>query len=240
MLIFAGLEKTFWLKDIYDNMFTGIIESLGSIKTIRSSGSGGKRFAVEADISLDGTGIGESIAVNGACLTVVSIAGKRFDVDVSPETLEKTTLGNAKAGERVNIERAMRLSDRLDGHLVSGHIDGVGVITGKKAAGNAVIITFSIPGSISRYVIKKGSVAVDGVSLTVNNCDEGWFEVSIIPHTAGLTTMGIKDAGGLVNIETDMIGRYVERFVGLQADNDKKKIEKSSIDMAFLAKAGYL
>jgi len=221
-------------------MFTGIIESLGNIKTIRSSGREGKRFAIEADINLDGTGIGESIAVNGACLTVVGISGKRFEVDVSPETLEKTTLGKSRAGERVNIERAMRLSDRLDGHLVSGHVDGVGTITGKKAAGNAVIITFGIPGSISRYVIQKGSVAVDGVSLTVNNCDEGWFEVSIIPHTAGLTTMGIKETGAFVNIETDMIGRYVERFVGLQSREDKKKDAKSSIDMAFLAKAGYL
>ncbi|MDP2863195.1 MAG: riboflavin synthase [Desulfobacterales bacterium] len=221
-------------------MFTGIIESLGDIKMLRSSGHGGKRFAIEADINLDGTGIGESIAVNGACLTVVEIAGKRFEVDVSPETLEKTNLGNARAGERVNIERAMRLSNRLDGHLVSGHIDGVGTITGKKVAGNAVIITFSTPVSISRYVIKKGSVAVDGVSLTVNNCDEGWFEVSIIPHTARLTTMGIKGEGGFVNIETDMIGRYVERFVGLQSGDYKKKDVKSSIDMAFLAKAGYL
>lgn len=221
-------------------MFTGIIESLGDIKMIRSSGREGKRFAIEADINLDGTGIGESIAVNGACLTVVMIAGKRFEVDISPETLEKTTLGNARTGERVNIERAMRLSDRLDGHLVSGHIDGVGTITGKKITGNAVIMTFGIPVSISRYVIKKGSVAVDGVSLTVNNCDEGWFEVSIIPHTAKLTTMGIKGEGGFVNIETDMIGRYVERFVGLQSGDFKKKDVKSSIDMAFLAKAGYL
>ena len=221
-------------------MFTGIIESLGNIKMIRSSGHRGKRFAIEADINLDGTDIGESIAVNGACLTVVEIGGKRFEVDVSPETLEKTTLGNARAGERINIERAMRLSDRLDGHLVSGHIDGVGTITGKKVAGNAVVITFGIPVSISRYVIKKGSVAVDGVSLTVNNCDEGWFEVSIIPHTARLTTMGIKGEGGFVNIETDMIGRYVERFVELQADDYKKKDVKSSIDMAFLAKTGYL
>jgi riboflavin synthase len=222
-------------------MFTGIIESLGNIRVIRSSGSGGKRFAVEADISLAGTGIGESIAVNGACLTVVKIDGKRFEVDVSPETLEKTTLGNARSGERVNIERAMRLSDRLDGHLVSGHIDGVGTITGKRDAGNAVIITFGVPVSISRYIIKKGSVAVDGVSLTVNNCDEGWFEVSIIPHTAKLTTMGVKGEGGFVNIETDMIGRYVERFVGLlQSGDDKKKGARSSIDMDFLAKAGYL
>jgi len=228
------------LKDISGDMFTGIIESLGDIKMVRSTGQGGMRFAIETGINLDGTGLGESIAVNGACLTVVGIAGKRFDVDVSPETLEKTTLGNARAGERVNIERAMRLSDRLDGHLVSGHVDGVGSITGKKTAGNAVIITFGIPVSISRYIIKKGSVAVDGVSLTINNCDEKWFEVSIIPHTAALTTMGIKGVGGFVNIETDMIGRYVERFVKLQSGGNREKDVKSSIDMAFLAKSGYL
>lgn len=222
-------------------MFTGIIESLGNIRMIRSSGSGGKRFAIEAGINLAGTGIGESIAVNGACLTVVEIEGNRFEVDVSPETLEKTTLVNARSGERVNIERALRLSDRLDGHLVSGHIDGVGTIKGKRNAGNALIITFNIPVSISRYIIKKGSVAVDGVSLTVNNCDEGWFDVSIIPHTAKLTTIGMKREGDFVNIETDMIGRYVERFVGLlRSDDDKKKGAKSSIDMDFLAKSGYL
>jgi riboflavin synthase len=148
-------------------------------------------------------------------------------------------LGKAREGERVNIERAMRLSDRLDGHLVSGHIDGIGTITGKKNAGIALIIIFAIPVPVSRYVINKGSVAVDGVSLTVNSCGDGWFDVSIIPHTAALTTMGVKGAGASVNIETDMIGRYVERFTGLQS-GDRNKDKKSSINMEFLAKAGYL
>lgn len=221
-------------------MFTGIIESLGAISMIRSSGRTGKRLAVETDIKLDGTAIGDSIAVNGACLTVVEIDRKRFDVDVSPETLDKTTLGNAKTGDRVNIERALRLSDRLDGHLVSGHIDGIGKIRRKNLTGNAVIITCEVPVSVSRYIIKKGSVAVDGVSLTVNNCDEGWFEVSIIPHTAKLTTMGIKAENDSVNIETDLIGKYIERFVGAQTGAGRKKDIKSSIDMAFLSKTGYI
>lgn len=221
-------------------MFTGIIESLGAISMIRSSGRTGKRLAVETDIKLDGTAIGDSIAVNGACLTVVEIDRKRFDVDVSPETLDKTTLGNAKTGDRVNIERALRLSDRLDGHLVSGHIDGIGKIRRKNLTGNAVIITCEVPVSVSRYIIKKGSVAVDGVSLTVNNCDEGWFEVSIIPHTAKLTTMGIKAENDSVNIETDLIGKYIERFVGAQTGTGRKKDIKSSIDMAFLSKTGYI
>ncbi len=221
-------------------MFTGIIESLGTISMVRSSGSKGKRLSVEADINLDETAIGDSIAVNGACLTVVEISRNRFDVDVSPETLEKTTLGNAKTGDRVNIERALRLSDRLDGHLVSGHIDGIGKIKRKNLTGNAVIITFEAPVEISRYIIKKGSVAVDGVSLTVNNCDEGWFEVSIIPHTAKLTTMGIKAENNPVNIETDMIGKYIERFAGMQKGAGRGKDIKSSIDMAFLSKTGYI
>ncbi|MBU1055725.1 MAG: riboflavin synthase [Proteobacteria bacterium] len=221
-------------------MFTGIIESLGTISSIRSSGRIGKQLAIETDTDLDGTKIGDSIAVNGACLTVVKIDKKRFDVDVSPETLDKTTLGDTKTGDRVNIERALRLSDRLDGHLVSGHIDGIGKISRKKLTGNAVIITFDVPVSLSRYIIKKGSVAIDGVSLTVNNCDEGWFEVSIIPHTAKLTTIGIKAENNFVNIETDMIGKYIERFIGTQKTPGGKKDVKSSIDMAFLSKTGYI
>lgn len=220
-------------------MFTGIIEGLGRIAMVRSSGKG-KRLAIDADFILDGTGIGDSIAVSGACLTVVEIARNRFEVDVSPETLEKTTFRNAGKGDRVNIERALRLSDRLDGHLVSGHVDGVGTITGKKAAGNAVITTFGISGSISRYVIKKGSVAVDGVSLTVNNCDEGWFEVSVIPYTGKLTTMGFKDKGAFVNIETDLIGKYIERFVSSGLSGEKEKASTSSIDMKFLARTGFI
>lgn len=220
-------------------MFTGIIEGLGRIAMVRSSGKG-KRLAIDADFILDGTGIGDSIAVSGACLTVVAIDRSRFEIDVSPETLEKTTLGNAVTGERVNIERALRLSDRLDGHLVSGHIDGLGTIARKKMDGNAVLISVGVPESLSRYIIKKGSVAVDGISLTVNNCDAGWFEVSIIPHTGKLTTMGFKERGAFVNIETDLIGKYIERFVGSGLNGEKEKASTSSIDMQFLARTGFI
>lgn len=220
-------------------MFTGIIEGLGRIAMVRSSGKG-KRLAIDADFILDGTGIGDSIAVSGACLTVVAIDRSRFEIDVSPETLEKTTLGNAGTGERVNIERALRLSDRLDGHLVSGHIDGLGTIARKKMDGNAVLISVGVPESLSRYIIKKGSVAVDGVSLTVNNCDAGWFEVSIIPHTGKLTTMGFKEKGAFVNIETDLIGKYIERFVGSGLNGEKEKASTSFIDMEFLARTGFI
>jgi riboflavin synthase len=220
-------------------MFTGIIEGLGTIKEILPAGQG-KRFTVEADLVLDQTKIGASIAVSGACLTVVAIDGKRFKVDVSPETLAKTTLGKAKIGERVNLERALRLGDRLDGHLVSGHIDGMGVVKQRKPEGNAVVVTVGIPESLARYIIVKGSVAVDGISLTVNNCGRDSFEVSIIPHTAGLTTIGFKNIGASINIETDMIGKYIERFVTKKRHPDNNDTGESSIDMQFLAKTGFI
>jgi riboflavin synthase len=220
-------------------MFTGIIEGLGTIREIRSEGQG-KRMTVDADFFLEQTRIGDSICVSGACLTVVMIDVKRFTVDVSPETLTKTTFGNAKIGDRVNLERALRLSDRIDGHLVSGHIDGIGTITLKQNIGNAIIASFKVPEFILHYMIQKGSVAVDGISLTINNCGQDSFDVSIIPHTAKLTTIGFKKTGDLVNIETDMIGKYVERFVGGKRHDEKEKGSGSSIDMEFLVKSGFI
>jgi riboflavin synthase len=220
-------------------MFTGIIEGLGTIREIRSEGQG-KRMTVDADFSLEQTRIGDSICVSGACLTVVMIHDKRFTVDVSPETLARTTFGKAKIGNRVNLERALRLSDRIDGHLVSGHIDGIGTVLLKQNMGNAIIVSFNVPEFISHYMIQKGSVAVDGISLTINNCSLDRFDVSIIPHTAKLTTIGFKKAGDLFNIETDMIGKYVERFVGGKRRDEKKKGTGSSLDMEFLAKSGFV
>ncbi len=221
-------------------MFTGIIEGPGTISGIKPSGHS-RRMAINADYELDNTKIGDSIAVNGACLTVVSFSGRRFEVDVSPETVAKTTLGKARIGDRVNLERALRISDRIDGHLVSGHIDGIGTIKSRKTEENAIIITFNIPESVAYYLIKKGSVAVDGISLTVNECDHESFQVSIIPHTAKLTTLGFKKISDSVNVETDMIGKYVERFVTqTQSGENKKEAGKASVDMQFLAKAGFL
>ena len=218
-------------------MFTGIIEGLGTIIAVQPSNQG-CRLSIDADFFMDQTKIGDSIAVNGACLTAVGIGGKRFDVDVSPETLQATTLGGARRGTRVNLERALRLSDRLDGHLVSGHIDGTGTLTHRKTAGNAIFIGFSVTASLARYMIKKGSIAVDGVSLTINACDACGFEVCIIPHTAQLTTVGQKKTGEKVNIETDIIGKYVERLFSVKQDNDTKK--NAPLDMQFLAKTGFL
>ena len=220
-------------------MFTGIIEGLGTVAQVRPV-DGGSRLTVTADFPLEGTGIGDSIAVNGACLTAVSLQGSRFSVDVSPETLSKTTFKDVKIGERVNLERALRLSDRLDGHLVSGHVDGLGTLTGKQKQGNAIVVTFAVPEALSRYMIPKGSVAIDGISLTINACDSQSFSVSIIPHTAKLTTIGLKDAGALVNIETDMLGKYVEKFISRQAGEGREPQAADKLDMQFLAKTGFI
>ncbi|MCK5783927.1 MAG: riboflavin synthase [Desulfobacterales bacterium] len=221
-------------------MFTGIIEGSGTIIGIRSSGQG-RQFTLQADFAPDKTGIGDSIAVSGACLTAVKIDGKRFQVDVAPETLSKTTFDKAKIGDRVNLERALRLSDRLDGHLVTGHIDGMGTINNRKTLGNAIIITIGVPDSLSYYMIQKGSVAVDGISLTINDCRSDNFDVSIIPHTAMLTTIGFKKIGDPVNIETDIIGKYVERFITKRPDgNNEKQSGQSSVDMELLVKTGFI
>ncbi len=221
-------------------MFTGIIEGLGTIAGIRSSGQG-KRLTVEADFSLDQTKIGDSIAVSGACLTAVKIDGKRFEVDVSPETLQITTFGQAKIGERLNIERALRLSDRIDGHLVSGHIDGMGIVRDREILSNAIIVTVGVDASLAQYMIAKGSVAMDGISLTINARESDSFSVSVIPYTARLTTIGFKNKGDRVNIETDMIGKYVERFISGSTGRSKENLSKQgSIDHAYLVKAGFI
>ena len=219
-------------------MFTGIIEGLGSVVGIRPSGSG-RRLTVDADFDLGGTKIGDSLSVSGVCLTAVTIESRRFQADVSPETLDRTLFQQSKIGDRVNIERALMLTGRLDGHLVSGHVDGIGTIKNRKPAGNATIITIEVPPSLSPYIIEKGSIAVDGVSLTVNHCAPTHFDVSVIPHTGMLTTIGNKQVGERVNIETDMIGKYVERFLS-HYQNNTKEASKSSIDMDLLAKTGFL
>ena len=221
-------------------MFTGIIEGFGTLKDIRHV-KGGSRFTIATDFSLDDTKIGDSIAVNGACLTVVVLQNSHFEVDVAPETLLKTTFGKAKPGSQVNLERALRLGGRLDGHLVSGHIDGTGVIKQKKVVGNAVIVTIKVSETLLCYMIQKGSIAIDGISLTINECRKDSFDISVIPHTLKLTSIGFKNAGDFVNIETDMIGKYIERFVTGYRNTTAKNIEqKAIVDINFLAKTGFL
>lgn len=223
-------------------MFTGIIEGFGTLRSIKPAGMG-TRLTIDSDFDLDKTKIGDSIAINGACLTAVIIEGRRFEVDVAPETISLTTFSEARIGDRVNMERALRLSDRLDGHLVSGHIDGTGIIKGKKNLSNAVIVTIGVSQELSRYMIHKGSVAIDGISLTINKTDVDTIELSIIPHTAKLTTIGFKEPGARVNIETDIIGKYVEKFVTgkpFDTGGENKPGRGSGIDKAFLLKSGFI
>ena len=193
-------------------MFTGIIEEMGIVKTLRRE-AGAARLSVSAAAVLDGTALGDSICVNGVCLTVVEIGKNEFSADVAVETLRVTNLGELKAGARVNLERALQLSARIGGHLVSGHVDAVGRLREKRDEGNGWRIFFDAPETVLRYVIKKGSIAIDGISLTVADLDRAGFAIAMIPHTAKLTTLGFKTAGDSVNLEADIIGKYVERLL---------------------------
>jgi riboflavin synthase len=223
-------------------MFTGIIEGLGTVVGV-TPGQQGQALTIAADFDLTGTKLGDSIAVDGACLTAVKLAGRTFTVDVSPESLRRTTLGGLKSGGRVNLERALRLGDRLDGHLVSGHVDGIGRVVERRREGNAIVIRIGVPAELADYMIEKGSVAVAGTSLTINRCDAASFEVSIIPHTAHLTTIGTCRVGRRVNIETDMIGKYVRKFVrGGRGDAQEATggTPSKGVDLNFLQKTGFL
>lgn len=226
-------------------MFTGIIESFGTIKRIESSGEG-KVLLIGCDLDLSQTKIGDSIAVNGACLTAVSLGSREFKVDMAPETVSRTTFKKMGPGSRVNIERALKLSDRIDGHLVSGHIDGTGTIASIRKMSNAVILDVSVPEAMAADMIEKGSVAIEGISLTINKCWDKGFQVSIIPHTAKITTIGLKQVGDEVNIETDMLGKYVRKILtaGGGSVNSPGNAEsgqgESDISMSLLARNGFL
>lgn len=218
-------------------MFTGIIEGQGTLVAQRKSSSG-VVFTLEANFALTDPKEGESIACNGVCLTAIDIRERRFTVDVSPETLSRTNLGGLAIGNQVNLERALRLSDRLGGHLVSGHIDGASPLVERRPVGDFHVFVFGLSTGMHRYVIEKGSIAVDGVSLTVNRCDQQSFSVSLIPHTLAVTTLGRLRKGDLVNIELDLIGKYVERL--LSSGSADTGAEKSGINPAFLAEHGFL
>ncbi|MFQ5580051.1 MAG: riboflavin synthase [Nitrospiria bacterium] len=193
-------------------MFSGIVEEMGSIHRITRSGQS-IFMTLRAEKVMEGISKGESIAVNGACLTALDLQSEFFSVDISPETARVTNLGTLKLGEAVNLERAMRLSDRLNGHLVSGHIDAVGIICEKRKEENALILSVEAPPEILKYTIQKGSITIDGVSMTVNALSERTLTVSIIPHTARVTTLGEKALGAVVNLESDLIGKYVEKLL---------------------------
>jgi riboflavin synthase len=199
-------------------MFTGIVEEMGSVKALRRD-AGAARLTISASTVLGNTALGDSICVNGVCLTVVEMNKNDFSADVAVETLKVTNLGELKVGSRVNLERALQLSARIGGHLVSGHVDAVGRIREKREEGNGWRIFIDAPEPVLRYVIKKGSIAIDGISLTVADLDKKGFSIAMIPHTAKQTTLGFKIAGDSVNLESDIIGKYIERLLPGRTDN---------------------
>ncbi len=214
-------------------MFTGIIEDKGKILTVEHRGQG-KKVTLELPIDLTEVQLGDSINVNGVCLTVTKKRKQVIGVDLSPETLQKTTLGELREGDQVNLERALRLSDRLGGHIVTGHADGIGVITGRREEGDFLHLKIRIPESVGKYVVPKGSIAIDGISLTVNEYREGEFNITLIPYTLEKTTLIQKKIGDHVNVEADILGKYVEKMV-------KQGDEKSKgVDLSFLKEHGFI
>ena len=189
-------------------MFTGIIEATARIERVRPKG-GGIRLVLATARPLAKLAIGESIAVAGACLTVTSIRDRRFTVDVSPETLRRTTLGGLRPGDRVNLERSLRVGDRFGGHVVQGHVDGVGALEAITPDGDWSLYRFRVPASLAPYLVEKGSIAIDGVSLTVFACRGNRFSVALIPHTLAVTTLGARRPGDRVNVEADVLLKHI-------------------------------
>jgi riboflavin synthase len=213
-------------------MFTGIIEEIGIIKSLRHGGRSSV-MTVSAGIVLEDLKTGDSINVDGVCLTVVTFTGDSFTVDLMPESMQRSAFSRAKTGNRVNLERALRLSDRLGGHIVSGHIDDTGTILSLAKDGNATRIRIGAGSAVLRYIVEKGSVAIDGISLTVTAIDDRTFEVSVIPHTNAVTTLTGKKSGDLVNIECDVIAKYIEKLAGERKSSGK-------VDLDFLAEKGFI
>jgi len=219
-------------------LFTGIIEEMGEVLGIKRTGSSAK-IQIRAKRVLDGTKTGDSIAVNGVCLTVTEMRGPVFSADVMPETLVRSSLGHLKAQSRVNLERAMAADGRFGGHIVSGHIDGTGTIGQITKEGNAVRYRIAAEPGIMRGIVEKGSIAIDGISLTVTMVQAGQFEVSVIPHTLSETTLAHKKQGEIVNLENDVIGKYVERLLFFEGLNTNTPKAGSAITKEFLLRAGF-
>jgi len=220
-------------------VFTGIIQGKGKIIATRPKGAG-LSFGVEADFNLDNPAEGESIAVNGVCLTAREIGGRRFWADVSPESLARTNLGDLKLGGLVNLERALRLSDRLGGHLVSGHVDDVSKVLTREKVGDFTLFNFVVPQGLGRYIVQKGSITIDGISLTVNSCEADKFSVSIIPHTLEVTTLGCLQPGHNINLEVDIIAKYVEKLLFHDSTGGRERHNGPKLDVGFLAQHGFL
>ena len=197
-------------------MFTGLVEELGIVSEISQT-----EIWIEASLVMNDLGIKDSISVNGACLTVVDLKENKFRVDVVPETLSRTDLGDLSIGDKVNLERSAQLGGRLGGHIVQGHVDGTGIISSVVEEGTSWSIEFEISNTLSKYIVEKGFICVDGASLTVVNCDEKTFSIALIPYTKDNTVLGLKNVGNTVNIETDIIGKYLEKL----SSGDQTNIE---------------
>lgn len=220
-------------------MFTGIVTDVGSVRALTRDGRGGARLAVQC--RYEALVLGESIAVDGACLTVAAKHTWGFDADASDETLARTTLGTYAPGRRVNLERALAVGDRLGGHIVSGHVDAVGRVRARTPAGGAERWSFSAPDAVLRYCAEKGSIAIDGTSLTINAVDTEGFEVMLIPHTVANTALGDRHVGAAVNLEADLLARYVARALESRAQpRDASPAPREGVDLALLARAGFL
>lgn len=214
-------------------MFTGIVEGKGKLLRIEYRGHE-KRLTIELPTHLTEIQLGDSMSINGVCLTVVEKKEKTIGVDLSFETLQKTLLGGLKEGDPVNLERALRLCDRLGGHIVTGHIDGVGIIIEKRKERDFLQLRIKIPNSISRYIVKKGSIAIDGISLTVNECQGEEIQMTLIPYTLQKTTLIDKKVGDQVNVETDILGKYVEKML------DQKNGKSVAMNLSFLQNHGFI
>ena len=214
-------------------MFTGIVEELGTVKQV-VSGSAWGQIEIAGQKVLEGTKLGDSIAVNGVCLTVTNLRSDSFTADVMAETMRRSNLGSLKKGDQVNLERAMAADGRFGGHMVSGHIDGTGVISQMKQEGNAVWVTVDTSEELMRLIVEKGSIAIDGISLTVAKEMPGAFQVSIIPHTGEETTLLKKKTGAVVNLENDMIGKYVEKLMRKEPEGGG-----TSLTLDFLKQHGF-
>lgn len=222
-------------------MFSGIVEEVGKIVGTNDS-SEGRRLKISARLVLQDAKLGDSISVSGVCLTVTQFSSDSFSVDASFETLRRSKLGNLKSGDKVNLERALKFSDRLGGHLVSGHVDALAHVSGIKKEGFSSIIEFSAPASLALFFIEKGSVSIDGISLTISQLDPAKgdtfkFSIAAIPHTLEMTTLSALQVGDAVNIEADLIGKYVARW--MQSVNPLQNINKEGLSQAFLAEHGY-
>lgn len=220
-------------------MFTGIIEEKGKIAGIRK-GARSSVLTIEGDVIFSDLKLGDSVAVNGVCLTAAGINGKTFTADVMHETLSRSGLGSLRQGSSVNLERAMAADGRFGGHIVSGHIDGTGSISDIKRDDNAIWYTVSAPAGIMKYIVEKGSITIDGISLTVAAVNSDSFKVSIIPHTAQVTILGERKIGDSVNLENDIIGKYVEKLLYFNSsENEKTREEGGGLTLDFLRENGF-